>query len=313
MAKAANSSLVEDTTAANRNALDLVRLRSIMAITSGAPGVVVAVLDGPVFVSHPDLRGATLQVLNADSQPYMPSRNGAYAHGTSVVGILAAGRNSLAPAICPNCTFLLRPIFSGPDDPGGEAQVSAVTSADLGLAIAECVDSGARVINLSLGLAPTPGSSPIVLLEALDYAAERGAIVVAAAGNQGDVGASAITRYPWVIPVVAYNLRGRPIPRSNLGSSIGRRGLGAPGEGIVSLSPDGRSTVCGGTSVATAFVTGAIALLWSRFTSATAAEMRVAIGEAAAASPRRGVVPPLLDAEAAYGTLERIPGGRCQA
>ena len=49
--------------------------------------------------------------------------------------------------------------------------------------------------------------------------------MVAAAGNQGTLGSSAITRHPWVIPVVACDLRGRPMNESNLGSSIGRRGL----------------------------------------------------------------------------------------
>ena len=59
--------------------------------------------------------------------------------------------------------------------------------------------------------------------------------MVAAAGNQGTVGSSVITRHPWVIPVIACDLQGRPTTESNLGSSIGRRGLAAPGENIASL------------------------------------------------------------------------------
>ena len=68
-----------------------------------------------------------------------------------------------------------------------------------------------------------------------------------------------ITRHPWVIPVVGYNARGRPLNDSTLGSSIGRGGIGAPGDVIESIGPEASVRVGGGTSVAAAFVTGAIA------------------------------------------------------
>ena len=73
------------------------------------------------------------------------------------------------------------------------------------------------------------------LEDSLNYAAQRAALVVAAAGNQGTVGGSAITRHPWVIPVAACDARGRPLGMTNLGSAIGRRGLMAPGDAITSL------------------------------------------------------------------------------
>jgi subtilisin family serine protease len=89
---------------------------------------------------------------------------------------------------------------------------------------------------------------------------------------------------------------------SNLGSSIGRRGLTAPGDGITSLSAEGQPFTLGGTSVAVPFVTGAIALLWSEFPEATAAQIKLAISQAYA-QRRASVVPPLLDAAAAYQVL----------
>ncbi len=52
---------------------------------------------------------------------------------------------------------------------------------------------------------------------------------------------------------------------SNLGSSIARRGLMAPGDAVTSLGTNGQTVTSGGTSAATPFVTGAIALLWSIF------------------------------------------------
>ena len=89
---------------------------------------------------------------------------------------------------------------------------------------------------------------------------------------------------------------------SNLGSSIGRRGLSAPGDGVTSLGAEGQPLTLGGTSVAVPFVTGAIALLWSEFPAASAGQIKLAVTQAT--TPRRAsVVPPLLDAWASYQIL----------
>ena len=178
----------------------------------------------------------------------------------------------------------------------------SATPLELATAIIECIDAGARVINLSAALAQPSSKEEGLLKEALDHATRRGVVVVAAAGNQATVGSSAITRHPWVIPVVAYDLRGRPIEQSNLGGSIGKRGLGASGDNVTSLGADGGPSTFGGTSVAVPFVTGAIALLWSQFPTATAAAMKFAITQVAK-QRRTTVVPPLLDAWAAYQLL----------
>jgi subtilisin family serine protease len=178
----------------------------------------------------------------------------------------------------------------------------SATPLELASAIIECIDVGTRVINLSLALARPSTKGEQALEEVLNHAVRRGVIVVAAAGNQGTLGSSAITRHPWVIPVVACNLAGRPMNESNLGSSIGRRGLCAPGDGITSLSAEGQPLTLGGTSVAVPFVTGAIALLWSELPAATAAQIKLAIFQASALR-RASVVPPLLDAAMAYQSL----------
>jgi hypothetical protein len=46
-------------------------------------------------------------------------------HGTFVTGMLFARRNSVAPAICPNCTLILRPIFVEENDDGYKLSRSA--------------------------------------------------------------------------------------------------------------------------------------------------------------------------------------------
>jgi subtilisin family serine protease len=180
----------------------------------------------------------------------------------------------------------------------------STTPRELAEAIIECIEAGASIINLSLALTGPSTKGERSLEESLNQAVRSGVIVVAAAGNQGTLGSTVITRHPWVIPVVACDLYGRPLNESNLGSSVGRRGLSAPGDSITSLGSEGHSLNLGGTSVAVPFVVGAIALLWSEFPTATAAQIQLAIAQGTA--PRRlTVVPPLLDAAAAYQILVR--------
>ena len=86
---------------------------------------------------------------------------------------------------------------------------------------------------------------------------------------------------------------------SNLSRRSGSWGLGAPGEGIVSLIPAGQPAPRAGTSYAAAFVSGTIALLWSMAPDADAGRVRHALGLG-----RRGtIIPPLLDAHTAYRHL----------
>jgi subtilisin family serine protease len=101
---------------------------------------------------------------------------------------------------------------------------------------------------------------------------------------------------------VAYNINGRPIGYSNLGRSIGSRGLGAPGDWIRTLGPKGQSIGVGGTSAAAPFVTGTIALLLSEFPRARATDIRRALTPNRI-SQRTTLVPPLLNATAAYDAM----------
>ncbi len=178
----------------------------------------------------------------------------------------------------------------------------STTSEELALAIIETVQAGARVLNLSAAMARPATQGSRVLTEALDYAVDRGVIAVAAAGNQGTIGSSAITRHPWMIPVVGSDRFGRPLPESNLGSSVGQQGLSAPGESVTSLGTDGKSQTLSGTSVAAPFVTGTIALLWSLFPSASATSIKLAVTQSGGRR-RSTIVPPQLDAWAGYQTL----------
>jgi subtilisin family serine protease len=280
------------------NALDLVNLTPLMQRTNGKSEITIGLIDGPVALNHPDLANAHVRFIKeTKSGACARITSAACVHGTFVAGILCGKRHGVAPAICPSCTLLIRPIFGEENE-----QIPSATPEVLASAILETVKAGARVINISAALAYPSTKGERCLEEVLDYAVQRGVIVVAAAGNQGMLGGSVITRHSWVIPVVACDFEARPLRESNLGSSIGRRGISVPAEAITSLGAAGKPVTFGGTSAATPFVTGAIALLQSEFPHATAAQIKFAVTQHSQLR-RHTVVPPLLNVWNAYQIL----------
>lgn len=284
------------------NPVDLVKLTQLMELTSGRPEVLIGLVDGPVAMDHPDLARENIRELPSEANGMcMMANSTACMHGTFVAGVLSAKRTSSAPAICPSCTLLVRPIFA--ESASLNQQMPSATPGELAAAILDCVKAGVHIINLSAAFVQPSSTGQRELEEALDYAASRDVVIVAAAGNQGTVGSTIITRHPWVIPVVACDLQVKPLNYANLGTSIGRHGLSAPGDNITSIGTNSQSLTLSGTSAATPLVTGAIALLWSEFPSATSAEVKFAVTQASV--PRQAtIVPPLLNAWAAYQVLK---------
>jgi len=273
----------------------------LMERTRGRSDVTIALIDGPIKLDLPALSPARIR-----EAPGSPGASCALAqsfaceHGTFVASILAADRDLGALGICPGCSFIARPIFS--ESPAGKQGIPSATPEALAAAIIDCISGGARILNLSLAVVSASARGERELNLALDEAAGHGVLVVAAAGNQGTVGSTAITRHPWVIPVVGCNLQGRTLGISNLAASIGQRGLSAPGDGVTSFNPSGALVTSGGTSIAAPFVTGAAALLWSEFPRASAAAIKRALTHPTGPR-RRGLVPPLLDAWAAFHAI----------
>jgi len=94
--------------------LDLVGLSPLMARTSGRPEILIGLIDGPVALDHPDLAAENIREVSGDlPAACADAGDAACTHGTFVAGILLARRGSPAPAICPGCSLLVRPIFAG--------------------------------------------------------------------------------------------------------------------------------------------------------------------------------------------------------
>jgi len=288
--------------------LDAIHLTALMERTEGRPETVIGLIDGPVASGCPGLASERIRSIpGGETSACVRPDSAACRHGTFVAGMLAARRGSVAPAICPGCTLLVRPIFG--EATGEPEPAPSTTPEELAQAILDCVAAGARILNLSLALVQRSRRGESALEQALDDAARRGVLLVAAAGNQGTVGGSLITRHPWIVAVAACDGAGRPLSQSNLGRSLGRHGVSAPGEAIISLGTDGKPLAMSGTSVAAPLVTGSIALLCSEFPAASAAAVRAAVTRSVAAR-RASVAPPLFDAWGAYQILKDAHLGR---
>jgi len=285
--------------------LKLTGLQYLMDISKGNPDIVIGVIDGPIDITHPAFHGSKIELLDSKIVDCKNANDMACVHGTFVTGILAAKRGSSAPAICPGCKIILNPIFkqNRNNDLNEDTFLPSTTPEEVAKAIIETINMGAKIINLSMSLSTFSLTSYDDLRESYDYALQNGVIIVVAAGNQGNIGNNSLINHQWPIPVAACDGNGRLDSISNFGYSIGNRGLMAPGVNIRSAYPSGQYVQMSGTSFAAPFVTGAIALLWSIFTKATAAEIILSLTRDKL-SRRPSIIPRMLNVEETYKVLK---------
>ncbi|MFP5309833.1 MAG: S8 family serine peptidase [Actinomycetes bacterium] len=250
--------------------LERIGASAAWARTTG-DGVVIAVVDSGVDLDHPDLREKLLRdgsgrvvgldLVDGDRVPQ--DENG---HGTMVAGIAAAATdNGIGiAAVAPRARIMPVRVL----DAQGRG-----TSGRVDEGIRWAVDNGADVINLSLELAEAPSSQAQVLatltapVSAVQYAWDRGVIVVAAAGNSsGDA-----TDYPENSPVLLVGATDRDDRRAAFSDAGRTDAVMGPGVDITSTwcrplgggrcDQERRYGVGEGTSFAAPQVAGLAALL----------------------------------------------------
>lgn len=189
-----------------------INVESAWEETKGA-GMTVAVIDTGV-TAVPDLQ-QTKFVKGYDFVNDKEEADDDNGHGTHVAGTIAQSTNNNygVAGVAYEASVMPLKVLSAYG--GG-------TVADIAEAIKFAADNGADVINLSLGGA---GESQ-VLKEAVDYAYNKGVVVVAAAGNENRNSASYPARYPHVISVAAIGPSGEKAPYSNFGAGVD---ISAPG------------------------------------------------------------------------------------
>lgn len=235
-------------------------------------GVLIAFIDSGVDMSHPDLNGkiaAAQSFLAGDASP-----QDQHGHGTLTAGIAAAetGNGQGIAGVAPGARILAARAFDGAGN-GASNNVAA----GIDWAVAEAGRRGSKlVLNLSF---VGPGGSLLLVDDvraSIEAATSRGAAVVAAAGNDG--GASQYTAPPGSgILVVGAHTREDSCSRfSNYGSGVDLLAPGGAGgrssaTDILSTYLNSSYASSSGTSLATPFVSGAMALLMSKGMGAAAA------------------------------------------
>jgi len=237
--------------------------------TLGDASVIIAIVDSGVDASHPEFAGRVLpgwDFVNDDNDPTDDQ-----GHGTHVAGIAAAAINNGEGIAGIAGQALILPVKVLNENNQG-------TWADVVAGIVYAVDHGARVINLSLG--GTIGTS--ALQDAIEYAWNRNAVIVAAAGNDGSTTPYYPAAYDEVIAVSATTPDDVRWSLSSYGPHIS---VAAPGVTIYSTNwtADSGSTYGfkSGTSMAAPHVSGIAALLLAQDGSRTNAEVRQIIEQSA--------------------------------
>ncbi|MCL4458475.1 MAG: S8 family serine peptidase [Chloroflexi bacterium] len=222
-------------------------------INQGSSDITVAILDSGIDLGHPDLQAKIVpgyDFVNDDSNP--SDDNG---HGTHVAGIVAASTNNGVGIAGLSWGAKIMPIKV--IDANGEGSTS-----NLEKGIIWAADHGAKIINMSLG--GETSSPPSSLQEAINYAYQKGCLLVAAAGNNG----SSTLFYPasleHVISVAATDQNDARAYFSQYNAYVD---VAAPGVGIASTFPCSMASypyaLGSGTSQAAPHVAGLAALVWS--------------------------------------------------
>ena len=226
-------------------------------ITTGAASFPIAIIDSGVDADHPDLASKLMTGRNfLDGSVNTDDTHG---HGTSVAGAAAAASN--------NGTGISGVAWASPIMP---LQVFNSTTSALYSTIASAItwatDNGAKVINISMA----GSTSSLTMENAINYAWNKGVIVVASAGNSS----TSAPYYPAacknVVSVSATTSSDLKASWSNFGATVD---VAAPGASIYTTTKGGGYGSVNGTSFSSPITAGLVALIWSANPTLTNAEV----------------------------------------
>jgi len=205
-------------------------------------GVTVAVIDSGVN-EHIALQGNITRLTLTD----LPVGSEQLGHGTAVASIIS-GDHPLTPGIAPASPILSIRVT---DETGSS------NSFTLAEGIITAADAGAQIINISMG---SYGDSQVVA-NAVRYAQDQGAVIVASPGNEGLTTLAYPAGYDGVISPGAVEQGGNHLDFSNSGANLT---LAAPGYEINAAWGNDLLTSFSGTSASAPVVSGAIAATLSQ-------------------------------------------------
>ncbi|MFI6438091.1 type VII secretion-associated serine protease mycosin [Streptomyces sp. NPDC050759] len=271
-------------------ALDAMHTQEAWQTTKGA-GVTVAVLDTGVENDHPDLVGNVLTGKDMIGFGAVRGQRPWARHGTAMAGIIAGhghgvGNGDGVMGIAPEAKILPVRVILEDGDPA-RAKARNTRGNALAEGIRWAADHGADVINLSLGDDSASAHPEAGEDDAVQYALGKGAVVVASAGNGGEKGdhISYPAAYPGVIAATAVDKFGT---RASFSTRRWYATVAAPGDDVVIADPDHKYYEGWGTSAASAFVSGAVALVKAAHPELTPAQIKKLLEDTARNAPSGG-------------------------
>jgi len=206
-------------------------------------GLAIGMMDTGVAVAAPAFQGHKI----SQRSFVAPGREAAAPdHGTAIAGVLVGQGEGADRGLLPGATLSVAEIFQrGEDD-----DLPAANAVSFASGLDWLVGSGVRLVNMSLA-----GPDNRLIAMAVARAADKGTIMVAAAGNNGPQGAPVYpAAYPDVMGVTALGPDLKPFDQANRGDFVR---FAAPGVKVWTATPDGQGRYRSGTSVAAAYVTAA--------------------------------------------------------
>ncbi|MBM3274510.1 MAG: S8 family serine peptidase [Candidatus Sericytochromatia bacterium] len=246
--------------------LKMANIPNLWTTTRGREDLVVAVVDTGIDYTHPDLSNKVVlgpnytftkkwwQIGKKDPGPIDDNSHGTHCAG--IIGSLANNNVGIA-GVAPGVKVMAVKVL---DANGGGTDFAVMKG------IAYAITHGAKIVNLSLGSA---GASSVER-EFYEAATDAGALIVAASGNEA-AGVGFPAAYPGVLSVGAIDSGKNLASFSNHDTSLG---LVAPGVGIMSTILGKQYAKFSGTSMATPYVSGVAALVWSKHPELTADQVR---------------------------------------
>ena len=245
-------------------------------IPQDGTGIVVAVIDTGIDVTHPDLAGTVIDGVDfsgvGNPSGTAPVGQSAF-HGTMVASLIAGqgAKTGGVQGVAPGAKLLSISVGLGVSGADTDAQIAK--------GVIWAVDQGADVINLSLSR--NSRTWPSSWDKAFVYAAEKNVVVVAASGNRSDGSnrPSAPATMPGVISVGGVDSNGV------VSEAASSEGLGivivAPAEDLLGSFPGGEIRKWNGSSAAAPIVSGLVALMLQQDPNATSNDIALRLTSSA--------------------------------